>query len=47
MPRREYELDYKPLSAVKGQVLPDFLVEHDTEEEEVMHGGGGHVEIMV
>jgi hypothetical protein len=31
----EYELDYKPLSAVKGQVLADFLVEHDIEEEEV------------
>jgi hypothetical protein len=31
----EYELDYKPLSAVKGQVLADFLVEHGIEEEEV------------
>jgi ribonuclease HI len=31
----EYELDYKPLSAVKGQVLADFLVKHDMEEEEV------------
>jgi hypothetical protein len=31
----EYELDYKPLSAVKGQVLDDFMAEHGVEEVEV------------
>jgi ribonuclease HI len=31
----EYELEYKTLSAVKGQVLADFMVEHGMEEAEV------------
>jgi hypothetical protein len=31
----EYDMDYKPLSAVKGQVLVDFMVEHGTKEAKV------------
>jgi hypothetical protein len=31
----EYELDYKPLSAVKGQVLANSMAEHGVEEAEV------------
>jgi hypothetical protein len=30
----EYELDYEPLQAVKGQVLMDFVVDHAVDLEE-------------
>jgi hypothetical protein len=31
----EYELLYKTLSVVKGQILADFMVEHGMKEVEV------------